>query len=145
MELIHPELISTLFTKPDSCARMEVLAALVMDLFVEVEALREAVMRLESVSPDGRAGSHLEHVHPALVLASIRTVYQKAYLETAFETHNNGGPSGGLDKLLARFYPPAADETGRAWRECLLLARLGFSPSEIAEYKRAAEEAEMFT
>ena len=145
MELTHPDLISTLFAKPDSCARMEVLAALVMDLFVEVEALREAVMRLERVGPDARAGSYLEHVHPALVLASVRTVYRKAYLETAFETHNNGGPSGGLDKLLARFYPPAADETGRAWRECLLLARMGFSPSQIAAYKRAAEEAEMFT
>jgi hypothetical protein len=145
VELTHPDLISTLFAKPDSCARMEVLAALLMDLFVETEALREAVMRLEGVSPGGRAGSYLEHVHPALVLASVRTVYQKAYIETAFETHNNSGPSGGLDKLLARYYPPAADETGRAWRECLLLARLGFSPSEIAEYQRAAEEAEMFT
>ena len=145
MELTYPDLISTLFTKTDSCARMEVLAALVTDLFVEVEALREAVMRLDGLSPGALAGSYLKHVHPALVLAAVRTVYQKAYLETAFETHNNGGSSGGLDKLLERFYPPAADETGRAWREYLLLARLGFSPSEIAAYKRAAEEAEMFT
>ena len=145
MELTHPDLISTLFAKPDSCARMEVLAALLMDLFVEMEALREAVMRLEGVSPDVRADTHLEHGHSGLALAFGKTVYQKAYLETAFETHNNSGPSGGLDKLLARFYPPAADEMGRAWRECLLLARLGFSPSEIVAYKRAAEEAEMFT
>src|SRR5687768_10658238 len=121
---------------------MEVLAALVMDLFVEMEALREAVMRLEGVSLDARAGSYLEHVHPALALAYVGPVYQKAYLVTAFDTHNNSGPSGGLDKLLARFYPPAADEAGRAWRECLLLARLRLTPSEIAAYKRAAEEAE---
>jgi hypothetical protein len=145
VELTHPDLISTLFAKPDSCARIEVLAALLMDLFVEMEALREAVMRLEGFSPDARSGSCTGHCHPGSGLAFGKTVYQRAYLETAFETHNNSGPSGGLDKLLSRFYPPAADETGRAWRECLLLARLGFSPSEIAEYKRAAEEAEMFT
>lgn len=145
MELTHPDLMSTLFAKPDSCARMEVLAALLMDLFVEVEALREVVMRLEGFPPDGRADINFGRGCSRLILAPRKTVYQKAYLETAFETHNNGGPSGGLDKLLARFYPPEADQMGRAWRECLLLARLGFSPSEIAEYKRAAEEAEMFT
>jgi hypothetical protein len=50
-----------------------------------------------------------------------------------------------LDKLLARFYPMVADEMGRTWRECLLLERLGFSQVEIAEYKKAAEDAEMFT
>ena len=116
-----------------------------MDLFVEIKALREAVMRLEGSTPGARENACFELGHSGLALACGKTVYQKAYLETAFETHNNGGPSGGLDKLLARFYPPAADETGRAWRECLLLARLGFSPSEIAAYKRAAEEAEMFT
>jgi hypothetical protein len=97
------------------------------------------------VSAGARAGASFERAHSGPALADGRTVYQRAYLETAFETHNNGGPSGGLDKLLARFYPPAADETGRAWRECLLLAHLGFSPSEIVAYKRAAEEAEMFT
>ena len=145
MELTHPDLISALFAKPDLSARMEVLAALVMDLFVEMEALREAVMRLEGSTHGARADASFERAHSGLVSANGKTVYQRAYLETAFETHNNGGPSGGLDKLLARFYPPAADEMGRAWRECLLLSRLGFSPSEIAAYKRAAEEAEMFT
>lgn len=142
MELTHPDLISKLFEKPDSCARMEVLATLLMDLFVEVEALREVVMRLEGCAPDRNVCSELSH---QAWFSRGATVYQRAYLETAFETHNNGGPSGGLDKLLARFYPPAADEMGRTWRECLLLARLGFSPSEIADYKKAAEEAEMFT
>lgn len=144
MELTHPDLIST-FAKPDACARMEVLAALVMDLFVEMEALREAVMRLDGLRPDAPENACFELGHSGLARACGKTVYQRAYLQTVFETHNNGGPSGGLDKLLARFYPPAADETGRAWRECLLLARLGLSPLQIAEYKRAAEEAEMFT
>lgn len=116
-----------------------------MDLFVEVEALREVVMRLESFSPYGRANVEYEIGCSGLSLAIGKSLYQKVYLETALETHNNGGSSGGLDKLLARFYPPATDEMGRAWRECLLLARLGFSPSEIADYKRTAEEAEMFT
>jgi hypothetical protein len=146
MDLTHPDLLSALFAKPDLSARREILAALVMDLFVETEALREAVMRLESCAFNAAlADADFDLGHSGLVLACGKTVYQKAYLATAFETHNNGGPSGGLDKLLARFYPPAADETGRTWRECLLLARLGFSPSEIAEYKRAAEEAEMLT
>lgn len=122
---------------------MEVLAALVMDLFVEMEALRENVMRLEGFPPRFAAGRGIRNWLSSLTVG--RSLYQKVYLETAFETQNNSGPSGGVDKLLARFYPPAADEMGRTWRECLLLSRLGFSPSEIAEYKRAAEETEMFT
>lgn len=145
MELKHPDIVSTLFARPDLDARIGVLVTLMMDLFMEVEALRGALFRLEGFKPDARAEVDFEIGYSGLVLAFGKSVYQKAYLETTFETHNNSGPSGGLDKLLARFYPPAADEMGRTWRECLLLAHLGFSQSETAEYKRAAEEAEMFT
>jgi hypothetical protein len=50
-----------------------------------------------------------------------------------------------LDKLLSEFYPAATDDMDRTWRECLFLERLGFSRAEIEKYKKAAEEAEMFT
>ena len=145
MELKHPDIVFTLFAKPDLHARIEMLVTLLMDLFVEVEALRASVIRLDGVIPVARPAAELDFDTSAPAVSPAKSVYQKAYLETVYETHNNSDSSGGLDKLLARFYPPAADETGRAWRECLLLARLGFSPSEIAAYKRAAEEAEMFT
>jgi hypothetical protein len=145
MELKHPDIVSTLFAKPDLDARIEVLVTLLMDLFVEVEALRESVIRLDGVIPGARPVTGIEIDYSGLVFPCRKSIYQKAYLETAYETHNNGGPSGGLDKLLARFYPPAADDMGRTWRECVLLDRLGFSQPEIAAYKRAAEEAEMLT
>lgn len=113
--------------------RIEVLVAMVFDLLMEVEALRKVV----SASKLGVGGKD--------------SSYSRAYEETAYLTHNACGPSSGLEKLLALFYPRVAEEEGqnwrerRAWRECLLLRRLGFSDEEVRAYKEAAEQAEHFT
>jgi hypothetical protein len=143
MELNHHEIVSSLFAGSKKNVRIDVLAALILDLFMEVEALREAVIKIDERTFDPPIGEYFEVNYQSSVLSFGKSSYQRAYLNAAFETHNNGGPSGGLDKLLARFYPSAVDDGGRTWRECLLLERLGFSPVEIEEYKSAAEDAEM--
>jgi hypothetical protein len=113
--------------------RTEALVAVVLDLLMEVEALRAAV-----VTVSGEASGK-------------DSAYGRAYRSTAYLTHNASGPSSGLDKLLALFYPAEAEtdsggSTGRrAWRERLMLHRLGFSEEEIREYKDEAEQAETFT
>ena len=144
MELKHPEIISSLFAKSDFNGRIDVLAALVLDLFMEVEALRRFAVTLDE-QRSGRLECPRQSGHNELTLSRDKSAYQIAYVDTAYVTHNNAGPSGGLDKLLTEFYPAAADEMGRAWREALLLERLGFSREEITAYKKAAEEAEMLT
>ena len=113
--------------------RTEVLVALVFDLLLEVEALRAALLSSDA----GTAGK--------------ASAYARAYQDTAYLTHNACGPSSGLEKLLALYYPQAAesdDQTWgerRTWRECLFLRRLGFSEEEIRAYKEAAAHAETFT
>jgi hypothetical protein len=145
MELSRKEIISSLFAARDRDVHIDVLVTLVLDLFMEVEALREALIRIDSRTFEPRGGEYFELDYESSVLSFGKSTYQKAYLDAAYETHNNAGPSGGLDKLLARFYPAAGDDLGRTWRECLLLERLGFSPFEINEYKNAAQDAEMLT
>jgi hypothetical protein len=146
MELNHYEVISTLFSSREKNVHIDVLVSLILDLFMEVEALREAVIKIDSRTYEPPPGEYFELNYQNPILSFGKSTYQKAYLDAAFETHNNGGPAGGgLDKLLARFYPDLADELGRTWRECLLLERLGFSPSEIDEYKNAAQDAEMLS
>ena len=145
MELNHKEIVSSLFSARDKGAHVELLVALILDLFMEIEALREAVIKIDNQTFEPSTGEHFEVDYQNPILAFGKSSYQRAYLSAAFETHNNGGPSGGLDKLLARFYPSSVDDLGRTWRECLLLERLGFSPSEIDEYKNAAQDAEMLT
>lgn len=139
MELSHTEIIAALFAARDKHLHIDVLISLILDLFMEVEALREALIKIDGQTFAPPLSEHIGTSSPAL----DKSNYQKAYLEAAYETHNNGGPLGGLDKLLAKFYPASADDLGRTWRECLLLERLGFSPAEVAEYKNAAQDAEM--
>lgn len=113
--------------------RINILVALVFDLMMEVEALRKVV----STSKLGMGGKD--------------SAYGRAYEKTAYLTHDACGPSSGLDKLLALFYPPSATNEGpnrhekRTWRECLLMLRLGFSDEEIRAYKKTAEDAEILT
>ena len=145
MELKHPDIVSSLFTSSDVHARLGTLVTLVLDLLLEVEALREALMRLEARTRAADRRDGCESARRAPIQLCGKSAYGRAYLDTAYLTHNNGDASGGLDKLLAKFYPPASDEAGRTWRESLLLDRLGFSDPEVAEYVKAAEEAEMFT
>jgi hypothetical protein len=113
--------------------RIEVLVAMVLDLLVEIEALRTVV----SASKLGVGGKE--------------SAYGRAYQQTAYLTHNACGPSSGMEKLLALFYPPQAEGEERSWyqpmtwRECLQMRRLGFSDEEVRAYKEAAREAETFT
>lgn len=142
-ELNHSEIMSSLLAARDRGVHIDMLVTLILDLFMEVEALREAVIKIDDRTFDPPLGEHFKLDYEHSILAFGKSTYREAYLNAALETHNNGGPSGGLDKLLARFYPSDADDLGRTWRECLLLERLGFAPAEIDEYKNAAQDAEM--
>jgi hypothetical protein len=132
------EILKTLFMpgsakEAEGDPRIAVLVAMVFDLLMEVEALRTVV----SASKLGVGGKD--------------SAYGRAYQETAYLTHNACGPSSGVEKLLALFYPRQAEEEGlgwrerRTWRECLLMRRLGFSDDEVRAYKEEAEQAETFT
>jgi hypothetical protein len=134
LEWVQRDLLLTLLSShhsevpPDP--RTEALVAVVLDLLMEVEALRAVLL----ASDDGGRN---------------RAAYRRAYQETAYLTHNACGPSSGIDKLLALFYPERVEEKRghevRTWRECVMLRRLGFSEEEITRYKEAARQAEMFT
>jgi hypothetical protein len=143
MELNHHEIVLLLSEARARHLHADVLVSLLLDLFMEVEALREALIKIDRSVLEQNRGEHFQLEHEGSVFSVGKSTYQKAYLTAAFETHNNGGPSGGIDKLLARFYPTSADDLGRTWRECLLLRRLGFSAEEIDDYKNAAQDAEM--
>lgn len=145
MELIHTEIIDALLSARRGNPQLNILVSLILDLFMEVEAMREALIRIDSQMFEPAAGDEFELNYQQSILSFGKSTYQRAYLDAAFEVHNNEGQYGGLDKLLSRFYPTAADTHGRSWRECLLLERLGFSPLEIAEYKIVAQDAEMLT
>jgi hypothetical protein len=145
MELIHTEIINALLSVRRGNPQANILVSLILDLFMEVEAMREALIRIDSQIFENSTGDDFELNYQNSILSFGKSTYQRAYLDAAFEIHNNEGQHGGLDKLLSRFYPNAADIHGRSWRECLLLERLGFSPMEIAEYKIVAQDAEMLS
>ena len=145
MDLNHAEIIHALLAARSGNVQVNILVSLILDLFMEVEALREALIKIDDSVFEPSACDQLELKYQKSILTAGKSTYQRAYLDAAFETHNNQGAYGGLDKLLARFYPSSADDLGRTWRECLLLERLGFSPAEIAEYKCVAQAAEMLT
>ena len=98
---------------------LDMLTTVVLDLMMEVEALREA----------RAAGSD----------------YRDAYRNTGLLMHDSTGPSMGWDKLLDRYYPRDKDLTGRVWRESLMLRRLGVSAGQIEAYRREAQGMEIRT
>jgi hypothetical protein len=103
------------------------LISMVSDLLVEVEALREAVIRLSASA--GRDASS----------------YRDAYLETALLSHNSAGPSTGVDKILALFYPDQSEADGRPLREVVMLRRLGMSQAELDAFQKEAKDLEVLT
>ena len=125
------KIIATLYKDSDVDAQVRVLATIVLDLLVEVEALRSAM--LDDVDRRGRCHDQS--------LSMGKSAYQAAYLDTVYLTHNCCGPYSGIEKLLSLYYP----EAEQYWRECLFLRRLGFTEEEVARYKEAASEAESFT
>lgn len=112
--------------------RTDILVTTALQLMMEVEALRQALINLEGKSVGGASA------------------YGRAYRDTAYLTHNNAGPSSGLEKLVARFESseaelPPGESQPRVWEETPMLRRLGFSEEEIGAYKKDALGAEMFS
>jgi hypothetical protein len=130
------DLVMALYGTRDPGTRVEALIQVVLDLMVEVEALRGALTRL---FPDRGAGPVPWSANPTLTAS--KGAYAAAYVDASYTSHDGSGPSGGLEKILALFYPVRGD----APREVLMLRRLGFSDVEIARFLEAAEEAETFT
>ncbi|MBL8866628.1 MAG: hypothetical protein JNK93_13800 [Planctomycetia bacterium] len=125
----------------DLADRVEALSQVVLGLMVEVEALRDALART-------KAGGTALPVHggndipcTARELVEGKAAYPAAYVDTAFVPHNAAGPSGGIDKLVARFYPADSREP----RETIMLRRLGYTHAEIARFLEAARAAENYT
>ena len=135
------DIAMVLYGAGNAAVRTEALTRLVIDLMVEIEALRAALVQ----SQVGGAGKpvHGGYDIPCHdeTLADGKGAYAAAYVDAAYVLHNSAGPSGGVEKLLARFYPAGAAEP----REALMLRRLGFSESEVARFAEAAEQAEQFS
>jgi hypothetical protein len=138
------DIVTSLYGGGDSAARVDALCRLVVDLVVEVEALREALLQL---CPETRGN----HVHKGYdvpchdnALIDGKSAYQAAYVNAAYVRHNAAGPFGSIEKLLARFY--AVDGTVEIGpRESVMLRRLGFSEEEIARFRAAVKRAEQFS
>ena len=105
------------------------LKEIVIDLMMEIEALRSAM--IEEAKSKG--------IDPK------DSFYGKAYRDTGLLTHCAVGPSSGRDKLLTRFISVKTTANGIQLREALMLLKLGYSPDEIAGYANDAEHGEMLT
>lgn len=118
-------------------AEIAELRRTVFDLLVEVEAIRATLLKSE------------------LGVGEERSPYAIAYRDTALETHNSAGSTGGFNKLLERFYPDPRqqcswidnlyEQQADNWRECLFMRRVGMSPDDIAKYQSEAESAHAYT
>ena len=125
------ETLMALLHDGDIAAKVDVLGDLVLNLLVEVEALRRALLL------DAKAKG----------VAGKQTTYGQAYRSTALLSHDAAGPSGGLEKLLAMWLGDQADRSlnGARLRELAMLKRLGYSEQELEEYVAEAESYEMRT
>ncbi len=125
--------------------QFETLERLVLDLMMEVEALRSSVIKLSTlVSNPPETESALDE-SPAGVSGS-HSIYGRAYLEAAWLTHWSAGPSSGMDKLLELFYgnKSPSQRAGR-WREVAMLVRLGYTDEQIRQFIDSATTAEQST
>jgi hypothetical protein len=123
-DLTNREVLRGLLNLPPPFAprvsREETLAIVVLDLLMEVEALRTTVTKLAESS---------------LPPESARAAVSDGYREIALLTHDSTGPSDGWEKLLARFFPTESLGSGeRRWREAIFMTRLGCSGQEIEAY-----------
>jgi hypothetical protein len=103
--------------------RINVLTSLVLDLMLEVEALRSA--RIQQ-------GDDI-------------TLYRKSYRDTALLSHNTAGPGFNCSKLIRLFYPDRRDGDSRVLRESIMLQKLGCSEEEVAEFQRDVATVETYT
>ncbi|WP_395752132.1 hypothetical protein [Prosthecobacter sp.] len=118
-------------------ASTRILKGVVFDLMVEIEALRATALN----SPLGAKGS------------SGISPYAFEYRNAAFRTHHCGGCTPPTFKHLHKFFshsfvmntPLCLGMERDEWRELIFMERLGFTPEELAEYKRRAEEAHTYS
>lgn len=172
------------------------LASVMMDLVIEITALRECVSEFRRLlaihdereerdvceSTSGSESTNLtvapecpgdrvpRLLSPARrdVVKMLAEVFSQAYQRIAYLSHNNAGPSSGIEKVFSRFCGMESDEAGIAFRhltaaesrcsvsvsgyrgtrktpEEIMLGRLGLSEQEMEAFRCAADEAEMFT
>lgn len=101
------------------------LVMMVFRLMIEVEAMREALS-----SPDTP-----EHV---------RQSYRLAYERTAVLSHNAAGITGGMEKVLRRFFPQGTDSE-RFVPEMAMMERLGASSADLQALRDELETVETYT
>ena len=123
--------------------RMSALRELVLDMVMEIEALRSYVVPIQKSEyykdPDsGRLKARKAEVRQGGNLDS----YRKSYWDTALLSHDAHGDG---NHLLRRFYPDHTDADGRVWREALMQQRLGFTETQIAEFKQKARRYQVLT
>ena len=127
--------------------RLQTLERIVLDLMMEIEALRATVIELSSrIGPTHASDDALDD-GPAGV-SGPHTIYGRAYLETAWRSHLSAGPSCGWDKILEQFYGDECHGTAidvEHWRELLMLRRLGYSEAQLTQYVQQAQAAEACT
>lgn len=92
-----------LFGMGDTESRLKILSQVVIDLLMEVEALRSAFVHLHN-GPDGDP-VHTGFDFPCTdeTLTESTGSYPAAYVNAAFTRHNGAGPTSGIEKLIARF------------------------------------------
>jgi hypothetical protein len=135
-------LMHVLWGQGDPATRTRLLGGVILDLLMEVEALRRTVKELSDRAGPADEGEDMLG-GPRHGVPGSRTGYAAAYIDTAWLTHFAAGPSSGWEKLLAEFY--SWDAATSEWRECLMLKRLRFSDADIAKYKESASGAETCT
>ncbi len=125
--------------------RLEVLERIVLDLMMEIEALRAAIIATTASAMPQAGNENVLDDSPAGV-DGTHTPYGQAYLETGWMTHWSAGPSSGMDKLLELFYGHDRDHahSGR-WREILMLMRFGYNEEQIQKFISSAAGAETCT
>jgi hypothetical protein len=101
------------------------LVNLLLRLLIEVEALREALSHPDTPEP-------------------VRHAYRQAYERIAELSHNAAGPSGGVEKVLRRYFP--GDKAApRFAAERMMMERLGASTEEVEALCDRLEVVETYT
>lgn len=127
--------------------QLQTLERVVLDLMLEIEALRATVINLSSRMGPEPESDHALDDSPAGVAGS-HLAYGRQYLNSAFLSHWAAGPTSGWDKVLERFYGDGwgCDSCGvQIGRELLMLRRLGYSDSQLKQYVENARAAESCT
>jgi hypothetical protein len=101
------------------------LVMMIFRLMTEVEALREALSSPET--PE-----------------SVRQSYRQAYERIAVLSHNAAGFTGGMEKVLRRFFPQGTDSE-RFVPEMAMLERLGATSEELQTVREELETVETYT